>query len=315
MRFLVTGTSGFIGSHLVRALVAHGHLVHGVDVRQSDLPQNVPAEHHPIDVLNRGALHSLFEQFRFDAVVHLAAGVGPDEVVANPYHTVAVNVAGTENVLDAAGWYSPKARLLFTSTSEVYGLCADEQFNEDTSSLVLGPSRERRWCYAASKISAEHLVLAQGGTVLRLFNTTGPGQSEEYVLPRFVGLALRGEDIRVYGGGSQVRCFCHVKDVVRALVTLMTRPMIDAIDPRNQVYNLGSDQSLTIQDLAQQVRAQVNPNVGLLQVTKPPEGSLTMPYRKPDLSKIKAAIGWAPEIPLATIIDDVMNWKLSGGAS
>lgn len=313
MRFLITGASGFIGAHLVRALVSGGHLVHGVDIRNPNLPQNVPAEHHPIDVLNRGVLHSLFEQLRFDAVVHLAAGVGPDEVVANPYHTVAVNVAGTQNVLDAAARYSPHARLLFTSTSEVYGLCSDEQFNEDTSNLVLGPSRERRWCYAASKISAEHLVLAQGGKVVRLFNTTGPGQSEEYVLPRFVGLALRGEDITLYGGGHQVRCFCHVKDVVRALVTLMTRPMMDAIDPRNQVYNLGSDDPVTIRELAWRVQMQVNPGILVQRVTKAPEGSMTMPYRKPDLSKIKAAIGWAPEITLNAIIHDVMRWKLSGG--
>lgn len=314
MRFLVTGASGFIGTHLVRALIAEGHLVHGVDIRlPSWLHQNLPAEHHQIEVRNRAGLDDLFKLFRFDAVFHLAAGLGPDQVVADPYATVAINVEGTQNVLDVARRYSPYARLLFTSTSEVYGLCPDLAFDEDTSSLVLGPSRERRWCYAASKIAAEHLVLSQGGTVVRLFNVSGPGQSEEYVLPRFVGMALRGEDITLYGDGSQVRCFCHVKDVVRALVTLMTRPMMDAIDPRNQVYNLGSDQSVTIRELARRVQMQVNPGILVQRVRKPPEGSMTMPYRKPDLRKIKAAIGWRPQIPLETIIEDVKTWQLRGG--
>lgn len=314
MRILVTGSSGFIATHLVRALIRRGHLVHGMDTRRhgnwADQPMFAP---HTMDVTCISLLEELFRQHRFDAILHLAAGVGPEHVVADPYGTVAVNVQGTQNVLNLARRYSPQARILFTSTSEVYGNCPDRPFNEDTSSLVLGPSQERRWCYAASKISAEHLVLAQGGCVVRLFNTTGPGQSEEYVVPKFVGLALRGEDITLYGDGSQVRCFCHVADTVAALVALLNLMCQAPTGKHNDIFNIGSDTETTIAELALQVQEYVNSEIEVQIVAEPPEGSLTMPYRKPDLRKIAGATGWFPQTPLETIIKDITAWKVSGG--
>jgi UDP-glucose 4-epimerase len=244
-----------------------------------------------------------------DAVAHLAAGVGPEHVTGNVHDTVTTNAQGTANVIDALRQYAPKATLLFTSSSEVYGLCPDKLFDEVTSPLVLGPSSEPRWCYAASKLAAEHLVLAHGGIVARIFNTTGPGQSEAYVLPRFVGQALRGEALTVYGDGSQVRCFCHVQDTVDALVRLLEGYTNPAQEQHDRIYNIGSDFPLSVGKLASVVRMLVNPIVAIVQQSPAPAGGLAMPYRKPALSRICWGYGWHPTKSLEQIILDTKAWK------
>ena len=164
-----------------------------------------------------------------DAIVHLAAAVGVQLVVERPTETIETNVLGTHAVLAAARRY--RCRTLIASTSEVYGKGVRVPFAEDDD-LLLGASSRSRWSYAASKLLDEFLGLAayrEYGlpvTIVRFFNTVGPGQTGRYgmVVPRFVRAALQEKPIPVYGDGLQSRCFCHVHDTVRAVVKLLDRP-------------------------------------------------------------------------------------------
>src|SRR3954466_7983697 len=179
-----------------------------------------------------------------DAVFHLASAVGVQLIVDEPVRTIRTTIHGTEVVLEAAHRFGRPA--LITSSSEVYGKGARVPFSEDDD-VVMGPTRHNRWCYAYSKAIDEFLGLAyhrQFGlpvVIVRLFNTVGPRQVGMYgmVLPRFVAAALAGKPLQVYGSGEQTRCFCHVADVVDAMVRLTREPAGPACV--GQVYNLGSD--------------------------------------------------------------------------
>src|SRR3954471_6880373 len=232
MRFLITGGAGFIGSHLCDKLLDGGDQVHVLDDLSTGSIENIrhlkehPGFNYTIDSsANRQVVAELVDDA--DVVVHLAAAVGVELVVESPVRTIETNVHCTEVVLAAAG--KKKKPVFVASTSEVYGKSADLPFVED-GDLVFGATTKGRWSYACSKAIDEFLALAYWKerklptVVGRLFNTVGPRQTGQYgmVIPRFVAQGLSGSPLTVYGDGSQQRVFCHVKDVVRALIGLMT---------------------------------------------------------------------------------------------
>ncbi|MCB0148972.1 MAG: GDP-mannose 4,6-dehydratase, partial [Caldilineaceae bacterium] len=206
---------------------------------------------------------------------------------------------GTHAVLAAARRY--RCRTLLASTSEVYGKGVRVPFAEDDD-LLLGASSRSRWSYAASKLLDEFLGLAAHReydlpvTVVRFFNTVGPGQTGRYgmVVPRFVRAALQGEPIPVYGDGDQSRCFCHVRDTVRAVIDLMDLPDKTS----GEIYNIGSGQEVTINELAQTVIDRTE-SASAIQYIPYSEayapGFEDMRRRVPDTSKVHGAIGWAPK--------------------
>lgn len=318
MHVLITGGAGFIGAHLTRHLLAHGHQVAVLDNLSTGSLENIQAfAGHPgysfaIDSLNNSlVLDRLASQA--DAIVHLAAAVGVQLVVERPTATIETNVLGTHAVLAAARRY--RCRTLLASTSEVYGKGVRIPFSEDDD-LLLGPSSRSRWSYAASKLLDEFLGLAAHRefglpvTILRFFNTVGPGQTGRYgmVVPRFVRQALAGEPITVYGDGEQSRCFCHVQDTVLALAALLERPAATA----GEIYNIGSNHEVTINQLAHEViRRSNSPStvryVPYSEAYAP--GFEDMRRRVPDIAKIRAAIGWQPTRDLPQIIDDVIAFE------
>ena len=160
-----------------------------------------------------------------DVCFHLASAVGVQLVVSQPLQSLLRNIRGCDIVISAAARHC--RRLLFTSTSEVYGKVSDENLSED-SDRILGSPFQSRWSYATAKSFGESLAHAYQREldaemiVARLFNTVGPRQTGAYgmVLPRFVRQAMAGDDLTVYGTGTQARCFTHVLDVVHALVLL-----------------------------------------------------------------------------------------------
>ena len=321
-RYLVTGGAGFIGSHLSERLVTAGHSVTLLDDLSTGRPANLAAlRGHPNvrvvrdSVENEATVGTLMSQC--DAVFHLAAAVGVQLIVDQPVRTLRSIIHGTEVVLEAANRYGRP--VLITSSSEVYGKGARVPFSEDDD-VVMGPTRHTRWCYAYAKGIDEFLGLAyhkQFGlpvTIVRLFNTVGPRQVGQYgmVLPRFAAAAVAGRAVQVYGDGTQTRCFCHVSDVVGALVGLMQTPAA-----AGQVFNVGGDQEITILDLARRV-------IKLAGSGSPVEFvSYERAYgqafddlrrRVPQLDRVRATIGFAPAYGLDQIIRSVVDDQRSAAA-
>lgn len=315
MRIFITGGAGFIGSHLARALLKQGHEVDILDDLSTGRAENIedikadPRFSCVIDSLeNVAAVARLAE--RADRIYHLAAAVGVRLVIDDPVGTIETNVRGTEIVLQAAT--VKQTPIFIASSSEVYGKSPDLPFHED-GDLTLGATANMRWSYACSKALDECLALAYHrdgrlpAVIGRLFNTTGPGQMSRYgmVLPGFARQAVAEEPITVFGDGEQTRCFCHVQDVVRALIGLME-------DSRcyGQVFNVGSTREISIADLARLVRgaAGSRSSIELIPYDKAYQGDFEdMMRRVPDIGKIERQIGWRPEILLEQLVDDVVS--------
>ncbi len=310
MRVLVTGGAGFIGSHLCEALTARGDHVVVLDDLSTGRFENI--EHIAgveciIDsTMNQEIVRDLVREV--EVVFHLAATVGVHLVVNDPIHTIVNNIWGTEVVLEETCRY--RRKLLITSTSEIYGRGAREIFHEDDD-RVMGPTNRHRWCYAASKAIDEFLALAYWRqkrhpvVITRLFNTVGPRQTGRYgmVIPTFVGQALRNEPLTVFGDGKQTRCFTYVGDVVPALVTLMDRPEVNG-----DVYNIGSNTRVSMEDLAKRIIARTGSASALKYIPYEEaygEGYEDMRHREPCLDKIHQAIGYVPKTSLDEIIDSV----------
>jgi nucleoside-diphosphate-sugar epimerase len=315
MRVLITGGAGFIGSHLAEVLLARGDEVFALDNLSTGSIENIshlkthPKFHYTIEsVTNEPVLAELVD--RSDTVVHLAAAVGVKLIVEAPVHTIETNVHGTEVVLKHAA--KKKKLVVIASTSEVYGKSADVPFREDAD-LVLGPTAKHRWAYACSKLIDEFLALAYWKErklpviVVRLFNTVGPRQTGRYgmVLPTFVRQAVSGEPITVYGDGTQTRSFTYVGDVVRAIVALINEPRAVG-----EVFNIGNGQEISIGDLAsriKQITGSQSPIVKVPYDQAYEAGFEDMPRRVPDISKVRALIGYEPTVELEEILTRVID--------
>ena len=316
MRVLITGGAGFIGSHLSDAYLERGDEVFIVDDLSTGSFSNIqhlkdnPRFHYKIDsVHNRPVTAELVDQC--DVIFHLAAAVGVKLIVESPVRTIETNVNGTEVVLSLAS--KKKKKVLVASTSEVYGLSTEIPFRED-GNLVMGATTKGRWSYACSKAIDEFLALAYWRekklptVIVRLFNTVGPRQTGQYgmVIPTFVKQALAGRPITVYGSGEQSRCFCYVGDVVGALMKLM-----DDESAVGEVFNVGSNQEITILDLARKVKELTNSKSEITFVPYDEayeEGFEDMPRRIPDISKVDGRVGFQPEKSLDGILASVIEF-------
>jgi UDP-glucose 4-epimerase len=314
MRVLITGGAGFVGSHLAEALLERGDEVFVLDDLSTGSIENIThlkhhsRFHYTIDsVTNEPVLAELLD--RCDAVAHLAAAVGVKLIVEEPVRTIETNVHGTEVVLKHAN--KKKKLVLIASTSEVYGKSADVPFSENAD-LVLGPTSKHRWAYACSKMIDEFLALAYWKErhlpviIVRLFNTVGPRQTGQYgmVVPNFVRQALTGEPITVFGDGTQQRSFTYVGDVVKAVVALINEPR--AI---GQVFNIGNGKEISIGDLARRIKTLTGSSSPI--VTIPYDqayeaGFEDMPRRVPDISRIRALVGYEPQVELDEILTRVI---------
>jgi UDP-glucose 4-epimerase len=316
MRVLITGGAGFIGSHLSDAYLELGDEVFVLDDLSTGSMANInhvrnhPRFHYTIDSVHcASVVAELVDQC--DVVVHLAAAVGVKLIVESPVRTIETNVHGTEVVLAQAS--KKKKKVLIASTSEVYGLSDRVPFREDDP-LVLGATTKGRWSYACSKAIDEFLALAYWREkklptiVVRLFNTVGPRQTGQYgmVIPSFVKQALGGHPITVYGDGRQTRCFGYVGDVVSAIVQLMDHP--SAV---GQVFNIGSNEEVSIGDLARLVKELTFSDSPIRSIPYDEayeQGFEDMPRRVPDITKIQELIGFRSTKDLSDILRMVINY-------
>jgi UDP-glucose 4-epimerase len=314
MRALITGGAGFIGSHLAEELLRRGNDVAVIDDLSTGSFANI--EHlkpqrgfsYAIDsIRNRSLMAELVDAA--DVVFHLAAAVGVRLIIERPVHTIETNIMGTELVLELAA--KKRKRVLIASTSEVYGKTNIVPFTED-SDIVLGPTMKSRWGYACSKAIDEFLALAYWKeqrlpvVIVRFFNTVGPRQTGRYgmVIPSFVKQALAGKPITVFGDGEQSRCFTWVGDAVSAVIDLASHGEATA-----QVFNIGSDEEISIGQLAHLVKDMTqspSPIVFVPYQEAYEEGFEDMRRRVPDIGKIQRLIGYAPSMTLPKILAEII---------
>ena len=315
-RALITGGAGFIGSHLSEALLEGGHEVTIIDDLSTGRFENIspltdhPRFHFAIETItNTNVMDRLVSEC--DIVYHLAAAVGVDLIVSSPIRVIETNVRGTDIVLKTARRYRKK--VMIASTSEIYGKSNDSPFSEDAD-RILGATTKSRWSYSTSKALDEFLALAYHKetnlpvTIFRLFNTVGPRQQGRYgmVIPRFVGWALAGVPIQVYGDGRQSRCFANVSDVVRAIVALA-----ECEEAVGQVFNIGTQEEITILELAHRVKERVGSSseIVLVPYNEAYEtGFEDMQRRVPDTEKIKRIVGWEPRMSLDETLDEIIRY-------
>jgi UDP-glucose 4-epimerase len=316
-RCLVTGGAGFIGSHLVERLLEMGHEVRILDDLSTGVRANLDRiASHPKCELRVGSITDpvvLAEVVHgVDVIYHLAAAVGVKLVADDPVRTIETNIYPTEVLLRLAE--QGGQRFFLASTSEVYGKNPKERWTEEDD-LFLGPTSRPRWAYGCSKAIDEFLALAYHrkynlkAVIGRFFNVVGPRQVGHYgmVIPRFVDQALDGGPVIVYDDGGQTRCFGHVREVVDAVIRL-----VETDGAVGRVFNIGSDEAVTIRKLAEEVISRVDSKVKIDY----------LPYRRaygddfedvrrrvPDVSRLYQTIGTKPTMPLGAILDDIIRWK------
>lgn len=316
MKYLVTGGAGFIGSHLVDVLRARGDEVLVLDDLSTGRLDNLDA------ALSSGLVEFVDGSVTDDTLVtelmagvdvcfHLAAAVGVKLIVDKPLETTLRNVRGCDIVTGAAARLGK--RMLYASTSEIYGKNGRGPLHEE-SERILGSTATTRWSYSTSKAFGEilsfgyHKDLGAENIIVRLFNTVGPRQAGQYgmVLPRFVRQALTGEDLTVYGDGTQSRCFLHVNDTVRALLAL-----VETESAIGDVFNVGSTEEIGIEELALRVIERTGSSSEIryvpLEVAYEP-GFEEVSHRKPITTKLQKATGWAPRHTINDAIDDVIAY-------
>jgi UDP-glucose 4-epimerase len=311
MRVFITGGAGFIGSHLADHYVNAGHQVTLLDNFSTGSHQNIAHLENKVTTVNGDIRNvELIDQLTKDSdlVLHMAAALGVNTILESPIESMSTNITGSEVVLHAAVKHNK--RIIIASTSEIYGKNPKQPLQE-TDDRVVGAPQKIRWTYSDAKAIEEAMAFALHQekklpvTTVRLFNTVGPRQTGRYgmVVPRFVQAALKNEPITIYGDGTQSRVFCHVADAVQAIAIIASTD-----STIGDVFNVGGIGEVTIKQLAEQVIAVTGSSSTTTYTSYSaayPAGFEDIQRRVPDISKIKAAINWAPNKDLNQIISDI----------
>jgi UDP-glucose 4-epimerase len=315
LKIVITGGAGFIGSHLAERLLEAGHTVWTLDDFSNGRPEflsmsNANKRHTVIQgsVMDRGTLKKLID--KADVVYHLAAVLGVKNTVDDPVKVIEGNIDGTRNVLELA--YPRHVKVVFSSTSEIYGKNDKLPFHE-TSGRVYGSPSVHRWCYATAKSLDEHMCFGYADkglpvTVLRYFNAYGPRQTNSQyggVVARFIKAALRGEPLEIYGDGSQKRCFTYIDDTVAGTMAALRK------EANGLAFNIGSNRPITIRELAQLIIKLSKSDSTLLSKSyfeAYGPGYEDMPDRQPDLSRSEAILGYKPSVTLEEGLSQTIEW-------
>ena len=311
MRYLVTGGAGFIGSLLIESLINRADQVVVLDNLSTGSSKNLSKVADQITVHNGSILdQQLVDKLVADCdyVIHLAAALGVFNIVNKPLESLKTNLQGSEIILQAADKY--RKPVLIASTSEIYGKNEKVPLNEEDDRIIGHPLKSR-WSYSEAKAVDEslayfyHLENKLPIRIVRFFNTVGPRQVGHYgmVVPRFIEAALKNEPLSIYGSGEQIRCFCHISDVIRALLLV-----IDSDQAVGEVFNIGNNQQSSINQLAERVISLLGSKSKIERISYKdayPQGFEDMQRRVPDISKIKRVLGWSPQLDLDQIIKDI----------
>lgn len=316
MKVLITGGAGFIGSNLTERLFDLNWQISIIDNLSTGKLSNLQKVLNKVnfvqaDIQNEVVVNELIE--KSDLVIHLAAAVGVKNIVDSPIKSLKSNYNGSEIILNSAAKH--KKRILIASTSEIYGKNPRQPLSE-SDDRVIGSPQKLRWTYADAKALEESLAyalfLSEGlkVTTLRFFNTVGPRQTGMYgmVIPRFVSAALAHENLEVYGDGNQTRVFCHIDDVIDALLKIIQND-----GTIGEVYNVGGVGEISIKNLAQEVIKICESNSRIIHRDYRdvyPSTFEDMQRRVPNIDKLSLKINWSPKRNLQEIIIDVKNSML-----
>ena len=307
-KYLVTGGAGFIGSHLVPRLLGDGHKVVVIDKVPWNEANNLfglsspSLEYVENSVSNTDLLKSLVENA--DQIYLIAATLGVRRVIENPIGTVITQFDQVREICSVA---KSSQKVFYASTSEVYGKTTVSPLTEDLP-LVFGEPAKARWAYACSKLMAEYMLLSLFRdkkvpvVIGRFFNVVGPRQNQSYgaVIPNFLSQALKGIPLTIYGDGTQTRSFCHVTDAVDAILAIMGNDKCIG-----HVFNIGTEDEISILALAQKIKKLVNPSLGLRFVPYEdamPKGFEEILHRVPSVNKIRQYTGWSNKLDLDEIL-------------
>ena len=306
MRVLITGAAGFIGSHLCERFLREGHEVIGMDNFLTGSPDNIAHlfENPDFTFLKYDVTNFIYVKGDLDLILHFACPASPVDYMNHPIHTMKVDSLGTLNTLGLAK--AKGARYVFASTSEVYGNPTVHPQPETYWGNVnpLGP----RSVYDEAKRFSEALTMAyhrEHGIdvrIVRIFNTYGPRMriDDGRVIPNFVSQALRGEDLTVYGDGSQTRSFCYIDDLVEGIYRVAMKE-----DIGGEVFNLGNPEEWSILDLAKLILDLTESPSRIKFVDRPEDDP---DRRRPDITKAKKVLGWEPKVSLREGLERTISW-------
>ena len=312
MRVFITGGAGFIGSHLCDELITSGHSVSILDNLSTGTLKNINHLRGRIEI-NQGDIRDkvIVDMLtkNSDLVLHMAAALGVENILENPLESIATNFYGSEVVLNSALKFDK--RVLIASTSEIYGKNSKQPLSEGDD-RVIGTPQKLRWTYSDAKAleeaTAYYLFISKNlkVTTIRFFNTVGPRQTGKYgmVIPRFISAALKNDFIKIFGDGNQSRVFCHVNDVVQAILGLASSDKTIG-----EVFNIGGQGEIKIIDLAKLIINLTGSKSEMLFTSYEDAygiGFEDMNRRVPDISKIEEYIGWKPKTSLESIITDIV---------
>jgi nucleoside-diphosphate-sugar epimerase len=308
-RIVITGGAGFIGSHLAERLAGQADVVLFDNLRRNSLQYTDLASRPEIqfvegDIRDRSLVAGLIEGS--DAVFHLAAIAGVSSYYAEPETTLRVNIEGTTAVVDAVA-AARVSRLVYLSTSEVHGPLARDV--DEESPCAIGPSSDRRWVYATSKLAGEHLVLRGGethgfaATVLRPFNVYGPRQTGEGAIRNFCLAAVTGAPLEVYGDGSAVRAWCYVDDFVSAAISTLTSTAASG-----QIFNIGNPEAVADTNELAELIVSLVPGT---EIRRRDIDRAEVGYRSPVIEKARKQLSFEPAVGLEDGLKSTIEWTRS----
>jgi UDP-glucose 4-epimerase len=316
MKILITGAAGFIGSHLAERLVREGNEVYGLDIMLRGNKENVSAlesesnfNFFETSILDEASLEMLIK--KCDIVYHLAAAVGVENIIGDILKVININVDGTKNVASIAHKYRKK--VVFTSTSEIYGKSVNIPFKEDDD-RVLGSTSVDRWVYSSTKALGEYMLIGyfrQGlpMSIVRFFNAYGPKLDIEgsgRVVSRFIVQALSGKQITVIGDGMQTRCFTYIDDVVDGLIECAANPKAVG-----QIFNIGNPQEISMKDLAHLVKRITGSKSEIVHIDAKSiygSGYEDISRRVPDVNKAQQLLGFKATIGIEEGMKKTIEW-------
>ena len=317
-RLFITGGAGFIGSRLCERLVADNQVTVYDSLARNALRHTTVAQHPNLrvvrgDILDPAALRAAVEAADPDVVLHMAAIAGIDTVIKSPTRTMAVNIIGAHNLLQAL---QPRVasleRVVMFSTSEVFGSAAYKVHERHNTNLA--PVGEARWTYSVSKLAAEHMAIAYArefglrAVALRPFNVYGPGQVGEGAIHVFVKRAIAGLPLEVHGDGDQIRSWCYIDDMVDGVLLALTKE--EAV---GEVFNIGNPRgTITILSLAEKVVALSGSSSPIRLV---PKTYVDVDLRVPDISKATQRLGYAARVDLNEGLEHTIAWYRTQGAA